>query len=59
MKRYGSISREDLEHSPQKKVYEPKWLAGTSAGDVMFQADYFLKESWSLSVFEATFNQFY
>eukprot|EP00440_Ansanella_granifera_P034895 gb/GFBE01037854.1/.p1 GENE.gb/GFBE01037854.1/~~gb/GFBE01037854.1/.p1 ORF type:complete len:1031 (+),score=267.56 gb/GFBE01037854.1/:1-3093(+) len=29
---------------PQKKVYEPSWLAGTSVGDVMFQADYFLKE---------------
>eukprot|EP00930_Biecheleria_cincta_P018205 TRINITY_DN14262_c0_g1_i1.p1 TRINITY_DN14262_c0_g1~~TRINITY_DN14262_c0_g1_i1.p1 ORF type:complete len:1026 (+),score=214.71 TRINITY_DN14262_c0_g1_i1:23-3100(+) len=28
----------------QKKYYEPAWLAGTSVGDVMFQADYFLKE---------------
>ena len=26
------------------QVYEPEWLAGTSVGDVMFQADYFLKE---------------
>eukprot|EP00440_Ansanella_granifera_P051448 gb/GFBE01055774.1/.p1 GENE.gb/GFBE01055774.1/~~gb/GFBE01055774.1/.p1 ORF type:complete len:1053 (+),score=292.89 gb/GFBE01055774.1/:1-3159(+) len=33
-----------LESCPQKKVYEPSWLAGTSVGDVMFQADYFLKE---------------
>jgi hypothetical protein len=32
------------EKTPQKKVYEPSWLAGTSVGDVMFQADYFLKE---------------
>mmetsp|Transcript_58316 Transcript_58316/g.138812 ORF Transcript_58316/g.138812 Transcript_58316/m.138812 type:complete len:935 (+) Transcript_58316:99-2903(+) len=35
---------QNLETCPQKKVYEPSWLAGTSAGDVMFQADYFLKE---------------
>eukprot|EP00439_Symbiodinium_sp_Y106_P086985 s383_g37.t2 len=38
------IDPKDLENSPQKKVFEPSWLAGTSAGDVMFQADYFLKE---------------
>eukprot|EP00438_Fugacium_kawagutii_P001739 Skav219920 [mRNA] locus=scaffold2006:155773:161707:- [translate_table: standard] len=38
------VDPHNLESSPQKKVYEPKWLAGTSAGDVMFQADYFLKE---------------
>jgi len=38
------INPKDLEHSPQKKVFEPAWLAGTSAGEVMFQADYFLKE---------------
>ncbi|CAK9021962.1 unnamed protein product [Durusdinium trenchii] len=38
------VDPQNLEQSPQKKVYEPKWLAGTSAGDVMFQADYFLKE---------------
>lgn len=35
---------ESKEKTPQKKVYEPSWLAGTSVGDVMFQADYFLKE---------------
>jgi len=28
----------------QKKRFEPEWLAGTSAGEVMFQADYHLKE---------------
>eukprot|EP00930_Biecheleria_cincta_P000292 TRINITY_DN10061_c0_g1_i1.p1 TRINITY_DN10061_c0_g1~~TRINITY_DN10061_c0_g1_i1.p1 ORF type:complete len:1063 (-),score=187.22 TRINITY_DN10061_c0_g1_i1:320-3508(-) len=33
-----------LETSPQRKIYEPSWLAGTSVGDVMFQADYFMKE---------------
>ncbi|CAE7326460.1 unnamed protein product [Symbiodinium necroappetens] len=38
------IDPKNLENSPQKKVFEPSWLAGTSAGDVMFQADYFLKE---------------
>jgi len=26
------------------KRYEPEWLAGTSVGDVLFQADYHLKE---------------
>jgi len=30
--------------SMQKKVFEPAWLAGTSIGEVMFQADYHLKE---------------
>ena len=25
------------EKTPQKKVFEPDWLAGTSVGDVMFQ----------------------
>ena len=41
------VDPQNLEKTPQKKVYEPSWLAGTSVGDVMFQADYFLKEtSW-------------
>eukprot|EP00972_Heterocapsa_arctica_P103099 15193681-Heterocapsa_arctica.AAC.1 len=31
-------------NSMQKKVYEPEWLAGTSVGELMFQADYHLKE---------------
>eukprot|EP00931_Biecheleriopsis_adriatica_P026426 TRINITY_DN16083_c0_g1_i1.p1 TRINITY_DN16083_c0_g1~~TRINITY_DN16083_c0_g1_i1.p1 ORF type:complete len:1036 (-),score=244.94 TRINITY_DN16083_c0_g1_i1:61-3168(-) len=38
------VDPNDLEKTPQKKRYEPEWLAGTSVGDVMFQADYFLKE---------------
>ena len=38
------VDPQNMESTPQKKVYEPNWLAGTSAGDVMFQADYFLKE---------------
>lgn len=38
------VDPQNLEKTPQKKVYEPSWLAGTSVGDVMFQADYFLKE---------------
>ncbi|CAJ1399899.1 unnamed protein product [Effrenium voratum] len=38
------VDPKNLEKTPQKKVYEPAWLAGTSVGDVMFQADYFLKE---------------
>merc|ERR1719453_2630378 len=28
----------------QVKRFEPAWLAGTSVGEVMFQADYHLKE---------------
>jgi hypothetical protein len=28
----------------QQKVFMPEWLAGTSAGEVLFQADYHLKE---------------
>jgi hypothetical protein len=28
----------------QTKHFEPKWLAGTSVGEVLFQADYHLKE---------------
>jgi hypothetical protein len=31
-------------NSMQEKVFVPEWLAGTSAGDVLFQADYHLKE---------------
>lgn len=34
----------NIEKSAQKKRFEPEWLSGTSVGDVMFQADYFLKE---------------
>jgi len=32
------------EGSMQEKRFEPEWLAGTSLGEVMFQADYHLKE---------------
>jgi len=28
----------------QEKCFEPEWLAGTSVGEVLFQADYHLKE---------------
>mmetsp|Transcript_27208 Transcript_27208/g.47191 ORF Transcript_27208/g.47191 Transcript_27208/m.47191 type:complete len:1295 (-) Transcript_27208:200-4084(-) len=28
----------------QEKRYDPEWLSGTSVGDVLFQADYHLKE---------------
>mmetsp|Transcript_45441 Transcript_45441/g.81761 ORF Transcript_45441/g.81761 Transcript_45441/m.81761 type:complete len:902 (+) Transcript_45441:67-2772(+) len=38
------VDPKNLETTPQKKRYEPAWIAGTSVGDVMFQADYFLKE---------------
>lgn len=31
-------------HESQVKRFEPEWLAGTSAGEVLFQADYHLKE---------------
>jgi len=38
------VDPHNLENTMQKKRYEPEWLAGTSVGDVMFQADYLLKE---------------
>eukprot|EP00930_Biecheleria_cincta_P003657 TRINITY_DN104585_c0_g1_i1.p1 TRINITY_DN104585_c0_g1~~TRINITY_DN104585_c0_g1_i1.p1 ORF type:complete len:1011 (-),score=231.74 TRINITY_DN104585_c0_g1_i1:65-3046(-) len=38
------VDAQNIEKSPQKKRFEPEWLSGTSVGDVMFQADYFLKE---------------
>jgi hypothetical protein len=31
-------------HTMQQKNFEPEWLAGTSVGEVLFQADYHLKE---------------
>jgi hypothetical protein len=31
-------------YTMQSKVFIPDWLAGTSAGDVLFEADYHLKE---------------
>eukprot|EP00930_Biecheleria_cincta_P040215 TRINITY_DN2756_c0_g4_i1.p1 TRINITY_DN2756_c0_g4~~TRINITY_DN2756_c0_g4_i1.p1 ORF type:complete len:1073 (+),score=231.60 TRINITY_DN2756_c0_g4_i1:41-3220(+) len=39
------VDPKNIEKSAQKKRYEPSWLAGTSVGEVMFQADYFLKEA--------------
>jgi len=38
------VDPENMETTMQAKRYEPSWLAGTSVGEVMFQADYFLKE---------------
>eukprot|EP00421_Protoceratium_reticulatum_P021526 CAMPEP_0168383302 /NCGR_PEP_ID=MMETSP0228-20121227/13833_1 /TAXON_ID=133427 /ORGANISM="Protoceratium reticulatum, Strain CCCM 535 (=CCMP 1889)" /LENGTH=1159 /DNA_ID=CAMNT_0008396449 /DNA_START=91 /DNA_END=3569 /DNA_ORIENTATION=+ len=35
---------DDPEKTQQEKRFEPAWLAGTSAGDVLFQSDYYLKE---------------
>merc|ERR1719352_1782686 len=32
------------QNAMQEKKFVPEWLAGTSAGDVLFQADYHLKE---------------
>mmetsp|Transcript_63573 Transcript_63573/g.116084 ORF Transcript_63573/g.116084 Transcript_63573/m.116084 type:complete len:1237 (+) Transcript_63573:73-3783(+) len=32
------------QNSMQQKVFVPDWLEGTSAGDVLFQSDYHLKE---------------
>merc|ERR1719210_2231188 len=39
-----AIEENDPEASMQVKHFEPEWLAGTSMGEVMFQADYHLKE---------------
>jgi len=38
------VDPQKMDKTPQVKMYEPAWLAGTSVGDVMFEADYFLKE---------------
>eukprot|EP00930_Biecheleria_cincta_P060792 TRINITY_DN4638_c0_g4_i1.p1 TRINITY_DN4638_c0_g4~~TRINITY_DN4638_c0_g4_i1.p1 ORF type:complete len:962 (-),score=205.08 TRINITY_DN4638_c0_g4_i1:117-3002(-) len=38
------VDPSNMQKTLQVKRYEPAWLAGTSVGDVMFQADYFLKE---------------
>jgi len=43
------VHREDADdthgkESSQVKRFEPEWLAGTSVGEVLFQADYHLKE---------------
>merc|ERR1719161_1367761 len=39
-----TINSGDRLHLMQKKRYEPEWLAGTCVGEVLFQADYHLKE---------------
>mmetsp|Transcript_46664 Transcript_46664/g.107837 ORF Transcript_46664/g.107837 Transcript_46664/m.107837 type:complete len:877 (+) Transcript_46664:102-2732(+) len=41
---YDSLSHGGYDVCWQKKRFEPLWLAGTSLGEVMFQADYHLKE---------------
>lgn len=38
------VNHTDIQNTPQKKIFEPAWLQGTSVGEVMFQADYYLKE---------------
>lgn len=38
-------------HMMQEKCFEPAWLEGTSVGEVLFQADYHLKEL-SMGVYE-------
>jgi len=43
-KKRSLLTGEDLKASRQEKRFEPAWLAGTSVGEVMFQADYLLKE---------------
>jgi hypothetical protein len=35
---------DDDKSSMQKKAFKPEWLAGTSVGEILFQADYHLKE---------------
>jgi hypothetical protein len=37
-------SGDDDKNKSQVKRFEPEWLAGTSVGEVLFQADYHLKE---------------
>lgn len=36
--------KKDRDSSMQAKCFQPEWLMGTSLGEVMFQADYHLKE---------------
>lgn len=33
-----------MEKTQLEKRFSPSWLAGTSVGELMFQADYYLKE---------------
>ncbi|CAE7493825.1 sft2 [Symbiodinium necroappetens] len=38
------VNPENLEKTMLEKRFTPSWLAGTSIGELMFQADYYLKE---------------
>jgi len=38
------VNPEKLETTLLEKRFSPSWLAGTSVGELMFQADYYLKE---------------
>jgi len=38
------VNPENLEKTVLEKRFSPSWLAGTSVGELMFQADYYLKE---------------
>ena len=45
MKQWSSkFTEENLEKTQLEKRFSPSWLAGTSVGELMFQADYYLKE---------------
>lgn len=38
------LKTDDPKNWMQRKRFEPEWIAGTSVGELMFQADYILKE---------------
>ena len=40
----GKTEEGDPDSSMQEKRFEPEWLAGISVGEIVFQADYHLKE---------------
>lgn len=40
----SKFTEENLEKTQLEKRFSPSWLAGTSVGELMFQADYYLKE---------------
>jgi hypothetical protein len=40
----ASAQKESKRDAWQSKRFEPAWLAGTSVGEVLFQADFYLKE---------------
>jgi len=40
----GKETEDEADASMQVKRFEPEWLAGTAVGEVLFQADYHLKE---------------